>query len=298
MQNRQAICAQASMLRRTNWRNSRTCSNLAFLLVVLGSLVLASCDKSSNTAEDAAGKTDKMASATASDGANEEWPVPASASHTDKAAIRGWFAANKLCQGSSDAATITRQCPRRDNLENRLERRGWCWVYQDWTVSRVDYGWHRCSQTTLPADQRSVQADGPSGTNSDDSSADPATGQHEASGLPAEHDRRGQSWREDARAAILEDWQLDGPSIHRAALAFRCGIVDKLTAEMAIQRIEITMQNQLGPAGLIDDPSLSPAKFGRKFVVSGQAAARSGGCSRLTPAMRGHLRAEVGAWAQ
>ena len=286
------------MLRRTNWRNSRTCSNLAFLPVVLGSLVLASCDKSSNTAEDAAGKTDKMTSAATSDSANEKWPVPASASHTDRAAIRAWFATNELCQGSSDAATIARQCPRRDKLEHRLERHGWCWVYQDWTVSRVDYGWHRCSQTTLPADQRSVQADGPAGTNSEDSSADPATGQHEASGLPAEHDRRGQSWREDARAAILEDWQLDGPSIHRAALAFSCGIVDKLTAEMAIQRIEITMQNQLGPAGLIDDPSLSPAKFGRKFVVSGQAAARSDGCSRLTPAMRGHLRAEVGAWAQ
>ena len=298
MQDLQTPQNLAPMPRRTDWRNSRTCSDLPLLLVALGSLVLASCDKTSNSAENAVGKTDKMTSADASDGANEKWAVPASASHADRAAIRTWFATNELCQGSSDVATIARQCPRRDKLANRLERRGWCWVYQDWTVSRVDYGWHRCSQTTLPADQRSVQADKPAGTVSEDFVADPATGRHEASGLPPEHDPPGQSWREDARAAILEDWQSVGPSIHRAALALSCGIVDKVTAELAIQNIELAMQNQLGPAGLIDDQTMSPAKFARRFVDSGQAAARSDGCVQLTPAMRGHLRAEVGALAQ
>lgn len=52
-------------------------------------------------------------------------------------------AANEECRGSSDQATIDRQCAIRDRLEAALDKAGWCYGRSDDT-SAADSYWHDC----------------------------------------------------------------------------------------------------------------------------------------------------------
>lgn len=95
----------------------------------------------------------------ANEGADQAALIPKDANNADRALMDVWLDQNELCQGSPDAATIDVMCPERNRTQAKLEQRGWCWAYADRTVVRADYRWHRCSVTSLPADERSVSFD-------------------------------------------------------------------------------------------------------------------------------------------
>lgn len=56
-----------------------------------------------------------------------------------------WANQNDECRGGSHAPDDA-VCKGRDDTENRLNQRGWCWAYSDVDVVAADYDWHPCSQ--------------------------------------------------------------------------------------------------------------------------------------------------------
>ena len=71
-------------------------------------------------------------------------PATAGASKADRAKMTAWMRWNEQCRGSYDASIYRDACDRRDELENALQSRGWCWAYDDDALSAADDEWHRC----------------------------------------------------------------------------------------------------------------------------------------------------------
>lgn len=215
--------------------------------------------------------------------ADEEFP--ANSSSKDRALMSQWVEENDLCRGSSDPATIKSMCARRERTEVELGRRDWCFAYEDWTASPVDYRWHSCAEKTLPRNQRTQHRDESAFVNSE---ARPADSQN--------IDRRHQAV-EDARAAVRESWEHSGKTIETIVIGYKCDVIDQFSANLAVQKIQSRMQDELLQAGVIPDAS-STAEIERitaDSVDNGKAAAQKGECDRMTPASRGRLRALLGA---
>lgn len=278
------------------------CSRFVFCRVIVVTLLVTAATGCSDLS-----KSDPSGTAAASDpsaGAqgSGDSALPSAMSSHDRLLERRWFDANELCQGSSDGATIDKACPHRDRLEHALERRGWCWAFEDWTIARVDFRWHRCTQKSLARSERSSPVS-PDSTVPGAPSPDTDGGASHAPGLavdqrpaPPRPQTRNQRM-DDARAAVREDWQTSGISLHQISLAWHCGIVDRITAGVAVNRVELSMQDDLTRAGLLGDPSMSITAAAKPFLESGAIAAANGGCGALTPASRGHLRQMVAALA-
>lgn len=195
----------------------------------------------------------------------------------DRALVKAWWVQEVTCH-ASDSSDSDGACSREDVVAAKLKRRGWCWGYEDWTVVRADYRWHLCSETTLPLNQRSVPPETVEGADG-------------AQNPPYSNSR--EQRREDARAAIRESWLVKGATIQRINFAFSCGWVDRITAGLAIQNVEGSMQDELFPAGLGDDTTMQVQPVAKRFMESGRDEARSGKCAEFTPAMRGGLRNSV-----
>lgn len=70
------------------------------------------------------------------------WKPPATASKADKAAIGRWSIADEGCRGGP--VTLDDPiCKKRDALEGRLRKHGWCWG-APMSKSAADNDWHRC----------------------------------------------------------------------------------------------------------------------------------------------------------
>lgn len=67
---------------------------------------------------------------------------PVLAATPDRTAMNEWFRVNEACRGDGIASA----CRARDRLQAALERRGWCWAYQDINVMPYEYRWHRCER--------------------------------------------------------------------------------------------------------------------------------------------------------
>ncbi|MDB5701481.1 MAG: hypothetical protein JWL66_1680 [Sphingomonadales bacterium] len=377
--------------------------------------------------------------------------IPSDAPAAESATMRAWYRQNDLCRGSSDSATINTMCPQRDQSEAILQKRGWCWAYDDDTVYPPDYKWHRCSQKTLPLAQRTVRPDiaSQNGENAQDGtrsfvdeleasatgaaaggtranqqafkagqlaaspalrnfealikarnidlstaevvvscgfrnkawsdrirariaksfSSDPVEtaakaaltqDEHEVSkayigGVMAAHERfmlgddknagcrsiadapflsafddyaadisdtlpggaealkvagsrtpkvlaaarpvkpaRGTALQgriRDARAMVQESWEASGSIITSIEVGYRCDLLNRLQANVALQRLQNLMQSELNNAGLIGDPTMSIDQITERHVLAAKAAVQNGVCSGMTPAMRGRLRA-------
>lgn len=100
---------------------------------------------------------------------------------------------------------------------------------------------------------------------------------------------------DDARAMVRESWNSYGQTIESIQIGYKCEVVDNLSANVAVQRIQIMMQNELANAGLLDDPTMSIKQITEKFVGDGVEAVQHGACSHMTPAMRGRLHSMVAA---
>ena len=98
---------------------------------------------------------------------------------------------------------------------------------------------------------------------------------------------------EDARAMVRESWATYGNVIEAIETGYKCGVVDQLSANAALQNVEVAMRNALIHAGLIDDSTMSIQEFATGSVQAGKSAAEGGACTRMTPASRGRLRSMV-----
>ena len=94
---------------------------------------------------------------------------------------------------------------------------------------------------------------------------------------------------------VRESWEGSAETIRAVIVAYKCDLVDQLSASIAIQHIEVSMRQELFSAGLGGDPTMLIEPIRRKAVGDGIANAENGACSRLSPADRGRLRAFVGA---
>ena len=105
------------------------------------------------------------------------WKPPAAASKRDKALIIDWFKANDGCQGGINVLPDDPICKKRDALDDRLRKHGWCWgAPLDKSAANDD--WHRCGAydsdnlTTADADvKRGMTAPSDDGRGSPDSHA-------------------------------------------------------------------------------------------------------------------------------
>lgn len=213
--------------------------------------------------------------------------MQASASTADQALMDKWMDANDLCQGSSNSTTIAKTCKTRDQLERQLADRGWCWAYEDETVVRADYRWHRCTEKTLARGKHSVQLEAVS-----QSAQNPETVEVDSQSTgskPVPAARTTAQRRADLRAAVRQGWLVTGAQIQRIEFAYRCGVIDRLSTQVAVNRIMGSMQDDLAKFGLLDDPQMSIKPVADRFIAAGKYDAASGKCSQLTPKMRGEI---------
>ena len=98
---------------------------------------------------------------------------------------------------------------------------------------------------------------------------------------------------DDARAMVKDSWKKYRGIVEAIETGYKCDVVDQLSANVAIQKIQLAMQDELNHAGLINDPTMSVQDFTVAAVQSGKAAADGGACTHMTPAWRGRLRSIV-----
>jgi hypothetical protein len=211
------------------------------------------------------------------------WPEKSSAD--DRALMSRWLAENELCRGSSDEVTIRSMCAKRERTGIVLERRGWCYAYEDDTVFPVDYRWHSCAEKTLSPDRRTQHLDGLALRDADETPANDRN-----------FDPRDQRV-EDARAAVRESWAVSGKTIETMMIGYKCNVIDQLSANMAVQTVQLRMQDELWRAGVVPDASSGGEieQITANAIASGKSAAENGACARMTPASRGRLRALLAA---
>ena len=101
---------------------------------------------------------------------------------------------------------------------------------------------------------------------------------------------------EDARAMVRESWANYSDLIKTVEVGYKCGLAPELSANIAIQNIQITMVNEWVRAGLgfFNDKTMSSEEFVQRGVQAGKDAAADGACTRMTPAERGRLRSLIG----
>ncbi len=89
---------------------------------------------------------------------------------------------------------------------------------------------------------------------------------------------------EDARAMVRESWAGYGDLIERIETGYKCGVLEQLPSNVAVQRLQGVMESEKDRAGLIGDTTMSVQDFTATRV-------RVGKCSRLTlsAAMRGFI---------
>jgi hypothetical protein len=93
---------------------------------------------------------------------------------------------------------------------------------------------------------------------------------------------------------VRENWASDVSLIKTVEIAFKCGLVDKTSAEVAILHVQSSMYDEFIAAGLSPGPgSPSIKEFTQRGVDAGYDTADSGTCASMTPAERGRLRALV-----
>lgn len=66
-------------------------------------------------------------------------------------------------------------------------------------------------------------------------------------------------------------------------------MIDRLSTQVAVNRIMGSMQDDLAKFGLLDDPQMSIKPVADRFIAAGKYDAASGKCSQLTPKMRGEI---------
>jgi hypothetical protein len=215
--------------------------------------------------------------------AEPNWPMKSSAD--DRALMSRWFEENEHCRGSTDAKTIQAMCAEREQTGNVLERRGWCYAYEDETVFPADYRWHSCDEKTLPTGLRTQHFDDQVPVDSD------ATATNDQI-----LDRRHLAM-EDARAAVRESWIISGKTMETIIVGYKCSVVDQFSANLAVQRIQSRMQDELWQASVEPDSQSTAEieKITASSVASGEFSAENGACARMTPASRGRLRSLVAA---
>lgn len=96
---------------------------------------------------------------------------------------------------------------------------------------------------------------------------------------------------EDARASVKKRWVPLSDGITALSVGVNCGVIERLSADVAARRIQVAMRDEAVRAGLFGDPSLDIEKVTAEAVAAGRASVKGGACNRLTPAMRGELRA-------
>lgn len=94
---------------------------------------------------------------------------------------------------------------------------------------------------------------------------------------------------------VRESWVLYGQFIKSVEIGYKCGVLDQLSANFAVHSIQISMQKELANAGLLGDPTMSIEQITANYVRTGKEAVQDGACTRMTPAMRGRLRATASA---
>ena len=114
---------------------------------------------------------------------------------------------------------------------------------------------------------------------------------------PSPEEERAQAMRNqrinDSRAMVKESWGKYRGVIEAIETGYKCDVVDQLSANVAVEKLQVAMQDELNHAGLIGDPTMSVQDFTTGAVQAGKAAAESGACTKLTPAWRGRLRSIV-----
>ena len=80
---------------------------------------------------------------TGPEGDSQVWKSPAGASKTVIALINDWATANEGCQGGINVSADDPICKKRDALQDRLRKHGWCWG-APMDKSAADDAWHRC----------------------------------------------------------------------------------------------------------------------------------------------------------
>lgn len=95
---------------------------------------------------------------------------------------------------------------------------------------------------------------------------------------------------DEARAALRERWDLYRGPLRAIELAYACQVVDKLSANAAMQRVEVYMRDDAVHAGLAADPMADQHAVVLGIAKAGRAEANAGACDRLTPAQRGRMR--------
>jgi hypothetical protein len=98
---------------------------------------------------------------------------------------------------------------------------------------------------------------------------------------------------QDARAALNESWNGYGREIESIFIGYKCSVVDRLSADVAVQHIESAMDEQKAQVGLIGDDATNIKAYANSWIDRGKKAVASGACAHLTAAERGHLRTLV-----
>jgi hypothetical protein len=100
---------------------------------------------------------------------------------------------------------------------------------------------------------------------------------------------------DDARAMVQESWEKYGRSIEAIEVGVKCGVIDQMSANFSIQKIQIVMRDELIDAGLINDGAMMEKidRITATSIEAGKKAAEGGACASMTLAERGRLRSMV-----
>ena len=97
----------------------------------------------------------------------------------------------------------------------------------------------------------------------------------------------------DARAAVKESWTQYQGIITTIDTGYRCDVINVMSANLAITKIQEFMDDEKAKYGLIGDVNTSIEAATTDAVHASKAEVENGACKRITPAWRGKIRALV-----
>lgn len=98
---------------------------------------------------------------------------------------------------------------------------------------------------------------------------------------------------DDARAMVDEGWEKYRNLIRTIMIGYKCGVLDKDAANLAILSIEGAMQDELIHSGYAPDLGLNGHVAVQKAIQDGKDALEHDACPHMSPASRGRLRSLI-----
>ncbi len=97
----------------------------------------------------------------------------------------------------------------------------------------------------------------------------------------------------DARAAVKESWTQYQVIIKTIETSYRCDVINAVSANLSILKIQEFMEDEKMKYGLIGDTNLSIKTYTTEAIQASKNEVEHGACEQITPASRGKIRSLV-----